>query len=359
VRIALVSTPFVTVPPPRYGGTELIVAELAEGLVARGHDVTLFATQDSRSSATVRGLYPRAVWPPNGHTELDHASWAIEQILGDDEPYDLVHVHIPAALGFSRLVDVPFVYTVHHDRDERLAPLYARVARRVQLVAISERQRALAPELSSAEVIHHGVSPTLYRVGRGDGGYVAFLGRFARDKGVDTAIRAARAAGLPIRLVGKPHCSDRDYFEQRVLPLVDGVQATVIGELGGIAKSQFLGGAVALAFPIDWEEPFGLVMIEAMLCGTPVVALGRGSVPEVVDEGVTGFIVPDERAMAARLSELARGGFDRARCRARALERWTADRMVEDHLRVYAACLERARFSDGASVVGRAASPVT
>lgn len=359
MRIALVSTPFVTVPPPRYGGTELVVAELAEGFVARGHDVTLFATLDSRSSATVRGLYPRAVWPPHPHTELDHSAWAIEQILADPEPFDVVHAHLPAALAYARLVDGAFVYTVHHERDARLTPLYARTARRAQLVAISARQRALAPELATAEVIHHGVTPTLYRFGRGDGGYVAFLGRFSADKGVDAAIRAARVAALPIRLAGKPHCNDGVYFATRVRPLVDGDQARLVGELGGLGKSRFLGDALALAFPIGWEEPFGLVMIEAMLCGTPVVAFGRGAVPEVVDEGVTGFIVADERALADRLRLLARGAFDRARCRARALERWSADRMVEDHLRLYAACVERARFSDGASVVGRAASPLT
>lgn len=216
MRIALVSTPFVTVPPPRYGGTELVVAELAEGLVARGHDVTLFATLDSRSSATVRGLYPRAVWPPNPHTELDHSAWAIEQILADADPFDVVHAHLPAALGYARLVDAAFVHTVHHERDERLTPLYARTAGRAQLVAISARQRELAPELASAEVIHHGVTPTLYRFGRGDGGYVAFLGRFSAEKGVDAAIRGARAASLPIRLAGKPHCKDGVYFESRV-----------------------------------------------------------------------------------------------------------------------------------------------
>lgn len=335
MRIAMISTPFVAVPPPQYGGTELIVHELVEGLSARGHAVTLFACGGSRASGPgvdVRALYDCARWPPDPYPELDHAAWAVGEILADSEPFDIVHAHVPSAVPFAPFLDVPMVYTVHHERDPRLSPLYARS--RAQLIAISARQREIAAELVNAAVIHHGVSPDRYPLGRGSGGYAAYLGRFAREKGVHHAIDAARAAGLPIRLAGKPHSTDGEYFEKCVAPLLGRRGVTHVGEVGGAKKTGFLRDARALLFPIDWEEPFGLVMVEAMLCGTPVLAFGRGSAPEVVEDGVTGFICEDVADMASRLrSGLA--GFDRQRCRARALECWTSGRMVAEHLQLY------------------------
>jgi glycosyltransferase involved in cell wall biosynthesis len=335
MRIALISTPFVAVPPPQYGGTELIVHELVEGLSAQGHAVTLFACGGSRASGPnveVRALYDCARWPPDPYPELDHAAWAVEQLLADPERFDLVHAHVPSALPFASFLDVPMVYTVHHERDPRLSPLYARS--RAHMIAISARQRELAPELARASVIHHGVSPDRYALGRGAGGYAAFLGRFAREKGVHHAIDAARAADLPIRLAGKPHPTDGEYFEKRVAPRLARAGVTHIGEVGGESKTAFLRDARALLFPIDWEEPFGLVMVEAMLCGTPVLAFGRGSAPEVVEEGITGFICEDVVDLTCRLRS-GLDGFDRERCRRRALERWTAARMVAEHLRLY------------------------
>ncbi|HEY7958172.1 MAG TPA: glycosyltransferase family 4 protein [Polyangia bacterium] len=331
MRIAMISTPFVPVPPPQYGGTELIVAELVEGLIAAGHEVTLFTCGEE--GPDVRALYGTPHWPPDPYPELEHASWALGEVLADRRGFDVIHAHVPSALAFAPFVDVPMVYTVHHDRDPRLCSLYART--RAQLIAISARQRELSPELEGAQVIHHGISPDRYPLGEGAGKYAAFLGRFSSEKGVHHAIDVARAAGVPLRLAGGPHFRDRDYFARWVRPRLGAPGVTAIGLVGGVEKSAFLAGACALLFPIDWEEPFGLVMIEAMLCGTPVLAFARGSVPEVIEEGVTGYLCADEDEMAEHLGALARGGFDRRRCRTRAREQWSARRMVAEHLALY------------------------
>ena len=332
----MISTPFVSVPPPRYGGTELIVAELVTGLAAAGHEVTLFATGDSRAgeNVSVRARFERPRWPPEAYVELDHAGFAVEEILDDGRGFDVVHAHVPAALPFARMLEAPMVYTVHHDDGEeygKLRSLYRRS--RAHFVAISERQRALMEELGAARVIHHGLDPSCHRFGGGDGGYCAFLGRFAREKGPHHAIDAARAAGVPIRLGGAPHWRDHDYFEREIGARLCKSGVTAIGEVGGREKRDFLADACALLFPVEWEEPFGLVMIEAMLSGTPVLAFGRGSVEEVVEEGVTGYICRDADEMAARLRAIGR--FDRAACRRRALERWTAARMVRQYVALY------------------------
>jgi glycosyltransferase involved in cell wall biosynthesis len=336
VRIAMIAPPFVSVPPSRYGGTELIVAELVTGLARAGHDVTLFASGDSKPAGpvTVRARFAEPVWPPQPYAELDHVGWAIEQILAGEQPFDLVHAHVPAALAFARMLDAPLVYTVHHDEGPdygRLQSLYRRT--RAVFVAISDRQRQLMPELLDARVIHHGLDPARYRFCPAPAGYCAYLGRFAREKGVHDAIDVASAAGVPIRLGGAPHWRDHDYFERELAVRMHRNNVVCLGEVGGTAKRELLSNASALLFPIDWEEPFGLVMIEAMLSGTPVLAFGRGSVPEIIEHGVTGYLCSTVADMAARVRTI--GEFDRAACRARALERWTAARMVRDHLALY------------------------
>jgi glycosyltransferase involved in cell wall biosynthesis len=338
MRIAMLSTPFVAVPPPRYGGTELVVADLVEGLIEAGHTVTLFATGDSSSRAEVRALYRRPMWPPDARLELAHAAWALREVLAGE--FDLVHAHVPSALAFAPILDMPMVCTVHMPHDPTLQPLY-RYARDAQLIAISARQRELSPELRGARVILHGLDLRRHPFGDGSGGYVAFLGRLSRCKGAHTAIDAATRAGLRVRIAGAPHQEDAAYYERELRRRLAQRHVEQVGEVGGEAKLRLLGDACALAFPIEWEEPFGLVMIEAMLTGTPVVALGRGSVPEIVDEGVTGFVCRDVDDLARRLRDIARGGFDRRRCRARARARWSAQRMVAEHLDLYRRLLRR------------------
>jgi glycosyltransferase involved in cell wall biosynthesis len=342
VRIALISTPFVAVPPPKYGGTELIVYHLARELVARGHDVILFATGDSQlPGAELRALYPTAIWPPETWHELDHATFAVEDIVKNGG-VDVIHTHIAPTVALAGFIDVPVVYTLHHVRDDVLQRFYGhRGSHRVRFVAISERQRELFLPEVDADVVHHGLDFGVYRLGPG-GEHAAFLGRFAPEKGVHFALDAAHRAGVPLRLAGQPHWKDRRYFEAELRPRLERPGVSWDGEASHGPKCALLGGACATLFPIDWEEPFGLVMIESMLCGTPVLAFRRGSAPEVVDEGVTGWICADVDEMAWRLRRLARDrrSFDRRRCRERAAERFSVEHMTARYLEVYAAAID-------------------
>lgn len=336
LRIALVSTPFVQVPPRGYGGTEAIVGQLAAGLVRRGHEVYVYATGDSPPIGHLRAFYPRAVWPPDVRREMAQAAWAARDLrrLGG---VDLVHTHSAALLMLAEHLGAPLVYTLHHGPDPVCEDLYRVVAGDTTFVAISERQRAMLPPLGDVRVVHHGLDASRFPVGVGEGGYAAFVGRFAPEKGLDVAIDAARAAGVPLRVGGRCHPPDVDWHRREVLTRL-GPGVTMVGEVEHPAKCALLGGALATLFPIRWEEPFGLVMIESMLCGTPVLACPRGSAPEIVDEGVTGWLVEDAAAMARVLRALASGRlrFDRARCRARAETRFGQARMVDDYLAIYA-----------------------
>jgi glycosyltransferase involved in cell wall biosynthesis len=336
LRIAMVSTPFVAVPPPRYGGTELVVSELVNGLVALGHEVVLFATPDSRAPCELRSLFDGPVWPPEPHAELAHAAWSAEQIARDRRRFDVVHAHVPASAAVARLLPgLPHVYTMHHDRQEALATYYETAPRNVRFVAISERQRKLYPELDFAAVVHHGLDPRRYPVGA-DGGYLAFLGRYSHDKGPDVAVDVAQATRLPLFLGGAPHWEDGAFFRDELAPRLELPGVKDLGALAHDAKVTLLTRARALLFPVRWEEPFGLVMIESMFCGTPVVCFGGGAVPEVVDEGVTGFIARDAGHMARLVrDEVPR--LSREGVRRRAVERFSTGRMVRRYLEVYGA----------------------
>ncbi|HJU89566.1 MAG TPA: glycosyltransferase family 4 protein [Gemmatimonadaceae bacterium] len=340
MRIAMISTPFLAVPPRDYGGTERVVYELIEGLTDHGHDVTVFATGDSTTSAELQALYDEAQWPPGIMTDLNHVSWAMQQVAQGD--FDLVHAHSAVALGLKRLVpDLPMVYTLHHERDEQLSEFY-RHHLDAHYIAISADQKQREISLPNCAVIHHGIDPKQFRCVIAPADYVAFIGRFAEIKGPHIAIDVAGEAGVPLRIAGDVHDVDREFGDREVLPRLSQPHVTYLGSIGMEAKVPLLCEARALLMPIDWNEPFGLVMIEAMLSGCPVVAFPRGSVPELVDEGVTGFVVND----AVQMRDVIRPGgaldhFDRGRCRARAAERFSRMRMVDDHVRYYERVLGR------------------
>jgi glycosyltransferase involved in cell wall biosynthesis len=332
MRIGLIAPPWVAVPPPLYGGTELVVDELARGLAGAGHDVVLFTTGDSRCPVRREWLFEHAQPAKIGDAgvELRHVEAAYEALAGCDIVHD--HTMVGPAQAY-RYPGLPVVTTCHGPLTPDAASWYARLGDRVAIVAISHAQRAQAPDLRVAQVIHHGIDPTRFRVGRGDGGYVVFLGRMAPEKGADRAIMAARAAGVRLVLAGKVWAAaERRYFDAEVRPLL-GDDAVFVGEVGGTAKNTLLGGAGALLNPIRWAEPFGLVMIEAFACGTPVLTFPEGAAIEIVDHGLTGLICDDESDMAAaigRVPELARDA-----CRGAVETRFSAARMVREHVALY------------------------
>jgi glycosyltransferase involved in cell wall biosynthesis len=345
MRIAMISTPFVSVPPRHYGGTELVVHELVEGLLDLGHDVTLFATGDSRTRAPLRSLYPKAHWPPEGFIELNHCSWALREIA--EGGFDLIHAHSAAALALGRLVpDTPLVYTLHHVHETALSEYYRHFPE-VAFVAISEDQARRESGAQQVTVIHHGLDPARYRWTERPGSYVCFIGRFAREKGPHTAIDAASLAGVPIRMAGEAHPPDRDYASTHVEPRLQAQHVTSLGCIGTDQKVPLLRDARALLAPIDWNEPFGLTLIEAMLSGCPVVAFGLGSIPELIEPGVTGFI-------ASSLEDMARlirpGGpvdrLDRRVIRTVAARRFNHRRMAAEYEDLYCA---RAPLAGGGS----------
>jgi glycosyltransferase involved in cell wall biosynthesis len=335
MRIAQVAPLYESVPPKLYGGTERVVSYLTEELVRQGHDVTLFASGDSVTRA-------RLVAPCSASLRLDpncidrlapHVA-LVDQVLQEADEFDVIHFHIdylhyPA----SRHCRVPHVTTLHGRLDlADLVPLYRQFAD-VPVVSISDAQRRPLPALNWQGTVYHGLPDDLYRFHPTSGDYLAFVGRISPEKRVDRAIEIARLAGRELKIAAKVDQADREYFEQTIRPLLDRPGVELIGEIGDAAKNDFLGNAAALLFPIDWPEPFGVVMIEAMACGTPVVAWRCGSVAEVIDEGVTGY-------MCECMEEAVRGveralQLSRARCRQRFESRFRAARMAEDYVQIY------------------------
>ncbi len=341
MRIAQVAPLWESVPPKLYGGTERIVSYLTEALVDQGHEVTLFASGDSETRARLEAVVPRALrLAPGLHDATAAHVAALEEVMRQSDRFDVIHfhvdhLHLPV---FSRL-DVPFVSTLHGRLDlPELGPLYRRF-RHAPLVSISNHQRLPLPEGDWVATVYNGIPEDRYRFHAQGGDYLAFLGRMSPEKGPDQAIEIARRAGLPIKLAAKVDPVDQEYFDERVRPLLNLPGVEFIGEISDDEKNEFLGNARALLFPIAWPEPFGLVMIEAMACGTPVIAYPLGSVPEIVEDGVNGFIVEgvDQAVGAvARLDEI-----DRYRCRERFEERFSARRMAADYLQVYRRLTQR------------------
>jgi len=337
-RVALVAPPWLPVPPPAYGGTEAVLDGLARALAATGTEVLLVTTGDSTCPVRRSWILERAPGVGAGGTvtELRHVAHAYRAAA--DFGAEIVHDHtLVGPLVGATESPVPVVTTNHGPFAGELRDCYRLLGRRVPIVAISRHQAATAGEIPVAGVIHHGVDLEAYPPGDGTGGYALFLGRMNPDKGVHRAIMIAREAGVPLLIAAKMHePAEKEYFEQAVRPLL-GSGAEYIGEVGGREKVELLQNAVCLLNPIDWPEPFGMVMIEALATGTPVVATPRGAAPEIVDHGKTGFLVADDRGLAAALSAVA--DLDRPACRRAAEERFSLERMAADHLALYARVL--------------------
>jgi glycosyltransferase involved in cell wall biosynthesis len=342
MRIAQVAPLFESVPPRLYGGTERVVSWLTEELVAQGHDVTLFASGDSVTSARLIADSARSLrLDPQCVDTVAHHVRQLEHVFRMAHEFELIHFHTDYMhFPLSRRHHRARLTTLHGRLDiPDLVPLYHEFPHE-PVVSISEAQRRPLPWIGWVGTVHHGLPRGLFRPGGAEGGYLAFVGRLSPEKGPHLAIDIARRAGIPLKLAAKLEDVDRHYFEAAVEPLLDPPFVEWVGEIGEAEKNDFLGRARALLFPIEWEEPFGLVMIEAMACGTPVVALRRGSVPEVMMEGVTGYCVDTlEEAVEATLRT---GAMDRGQCRAVFERRFTADRMAADYLRLYTRLLAAA-----------------
>ena len=348
MRIAQVAPLHESVPPKRYGGTERVVALLTEELVAGGHDVTLYATGDSETRAELRSVCARGIREdPECVDPLGIHYCMLERLLREARGFDLVHFHTDILhLPFLRRLECPYVTTLHGRLDlPHLDEVYS-VYTESPLISISNSQRLPMANARWIGTVYHGIGRDEFQLSYPRDGYMAFLGRISPEKGPDKAIELALKTGNKIKLAAKVDKVDRDYFEQIIKPLLSHRDVEFVGEVNAKEKTEFLQGASALLFPIDWPEPFGLVMIEAMACGAPVVAWNRGSVPEVIDEGLTGFIVEsDEEAVAA----IARcHDFDRQACRRRFEERFLAKRMAGDYLQLYESII--APFGDTQAV---------
>jgi glycosyltransferase involved in cell wall biosynthesis len=335
MRIAQIAPLFESVPPQLYGGTERVVAYLADELVACGHDVTLFASGDSRTTASLVPGWPRALRLDGCCKDYTAPHvLMLEEVARRAREFDILHFHISNIhFPLVRRLPVSHVTTLHGRLDlPELVPLF-REFRDMPVVSISDAQRGPLPDAGWIGTVYHGLPDDLLLFHPGPGEYLAFVGRIAPEKRVDRAIAIAIACGQRLRIAAKVDPVDRDYFEREIRHLLDHPLIEYVGEIGDSQKSEFFGRATALLFPIDWPEPFGLVMIEALACGVPVVAFRGGSVPEILDDGVTGFIVDtmDEAVEATRRA----ARLDRRRCRAAFEKRFSAGRMVADYLTLY------------------------
>jgi len=349
MKIAQVAPLAEAVPPKLYGGTERVVAYLSDALIELGHDVTLFASGDSVTKASLSAVWPRAL-----RLDLevkDHFApmlMQLETVARRAHEFDVIHSHIDY-FGYPllRRLGTPSLTTLHGRLDLPELPALYRLYGNIPVVSISNSQRVPLPEANFIATVLHGLPQNLLSKGEGRGGYLAFLGRISPEKAPDAAIRIAAQAGIPLKIAAKVDRVDREYFKTTVEPLLRGSDVEFIGEIREDQKQEFLGNAAGLIFPIAWREPFGLVMIEAMACGTPVIAFENGSVPEVLEDALTGFIVHHEyQAVKAvrRLSTL-----DRACIRREFERRFTAQHMAQNYLKVYAR-LSQARRSAAVAI---------
>jgi glycosyltransferase involved in cell wall biosynthesis len=341
MRIAQVAPLHESVPPRYYGGTERVVSWLTESLVALGHEVTLFASGDSVTNAQLVSSCKKALrLDPDCVDPLAHHMLMIEEVFSRAEDFDIIHFHTDYLhFSYSRREKVPAVTTLHGRLDiPDLVPLY-REFREVPLVSISDSQRKPLPWVNWVGTVHHGMAVDELALQANKGRYLAFLGRVSPEKGLQHAIEIAIRAGMPLKIAAKVDRADREYYKEEIKALRKHPLIEFIGEIGNCEKASFLGNAAALLFPIAWPEPFGLVMIESMACGTPVIAYPCGSVPEIILDGVTGFVVADVASAVAAVERI--GAIDRRVCREHFELNFSSERMAKDYLNIYQQLVHR------------------
>ncbi len=337
MKIAQLSPLWESVPPQLYGGTERIVSYLTEELVRQGHDVTLFASGDSKTRAQLQTCCPRALRLHDTSLINRDAPLLLmqERALGAaSAQYDIIHSHLDfLSFPMSRRAHAPVVTTLHGRLDlPEFQPIFNEYSE-MPVVSISNAQRKPLPQANWAGTVYHGIPKNLYSLHDRPGSYLAFLGRISPEKCPDHAIEIAKRVGIPLRIAAKVDPADQAYFKQKIERLLDHPLIEYVGEINDAEKNDFLGEAAALLCPYDWPEPFGLVLIEAMACGTPVLAYRQGSIPEIIDHGVTGYICDNIGEMAQAVAGLSL--IDRARCREIFEERFTVERMVKDYVAIY------------------------
>ncbi len=332
MRIALIAPPFIAIPPKKYGGTELFVADLASGLAKNGIEVTLYTNGESSLPVTRKWLYEKQEWPVDFDSELNlkglnHAAWAVRDSL---ESHDIIHMNNAPGLPLCRFSDLPVVYTVHHVYDPAFADFYRQFPA-VSFVTISDFQRKQL-KVARVRTIHHGIDMSRYRFQPKKQDYLCFLGRVAPPKGTHLAIEIAKKLEIPLKIAGEIQPPYQQYWETMVKPHVDGRFIEFVGEVDAEEKNELLGNARALLFPIQWDEPFGLVLVEAMACGTPVLATPGGSVEEIVKEGISGCVRRTPREIADCVKSTH---FDPRTVRQYADAFFSKERMVKDYIELY------------------------
>jgi glycosyltransferase involved in cell wall biosynthesis len=332
MRIALIAPPFIPVPPTHYGGTELFIANLAQGLKARGHEPVVYTIGESTIPVERRWMYEKSEWPLQGDVhnnlkDLAHSAWAVRDAAQD---CDILHLNNAPGLATTPFVELPIVHTVHHVHEPALSTYYGNYPD-VNYVTISRFQmtREAMPRMRA---ILHGIDLSLYRLQERKQPYLSFLGRIAPIKGVHLAIEIAMKAGMPLRIAGEVQPMFRDYFREEIEPQIDGKFIEFVGEMNLEEKIELLGNSMALLFPIQWNEPFGLVMVEAMACGTPVLAFSKGSVPELVRDGISGYVGNTVEELASRLRDVS---IPAARVRSYAEQHFSLQRMADEYIALY------------------------
>ena len=335
MKIAQIAPLVESVPPTLYGGTERVVSWLTEELVAQGHEVTLFASGDSQTAAKLVPIVPRGLRLDGIHDSTPYNMRMLDQVAARQDEFDVLHFHIdffqsPLFRGMAHKT----LTTLHGRQDLPELPDIYRAFPHMPLVSISNHQRLPVPPVNWMGTVYHGLPNTLLKEGRGEGGYLAFLGRICPDKGILAAIEIARRAGMTLKVAAKVDPADQAYYDEQVAPvLAHSPHVEFIGEINDAKKPEFLGNARALLFPICWPEPFGLVMIESMACGTPVIAFNCGSVPEIMENGLTGYVVDDVDQAVVAVGKL--DALFRPSIRSRFEERFSVAAMARDYVRIY------------------------